>query len=60
MTAESDEMQQSLATQTASPRQAMEAGALDEWIHRTLAARFDSTLEETLPSEWTGLLNGLH
>ena len=60
MTAESDDMKQSLAAQTVSQRQPMDAGALDEWLHRALAARFDSTLDETLPMEWTGLLNGQH
>ena len=38
--------------------QAWKTGALDMWLHQQLAARFDPTLDETLPVEFTRLLGG--
>ncbi len=58
MTAEKD-MQQ-LAADAPRARSGLDAGALDVWIRRALAERFDATLDETLPAEMTLLLNGLH
>ena len=59
MTAESNDMQQ-MAAEVGPARADMESGALDLWLHQELAARFDSTLNETLPPELTVLLSGLH
>ena len=59
MTAERDDMQP-LVVEIPKLRSGLEAGALDAWLHRSLASRFDSTLDETLPAELTTLLSGLH
>ena len=55
-----DEKMQAMAAETRTVRPGQDASALDVWLHRTLAARFDATLDEALPAELTALLSGPH
>ncbi len=60
MTAENEIMRQALAADRFPARPTMDAGALDGWLKRSLAARYGSTLSESLPAELTVLLSELN
>ncbi len=55
-----DEKMQAMAAETGTLRPGQDACALDVWLHRALAARFNATLDEALPAELTALLSVPH
>ena len=45
-----------IARETAVPPRQADPRAIDLWLRRSLAARYNAVLEEKLPDEWMALL----